>query len=661
MSYQRLFPKHSYWVFSDKPGGSCESGDSEEEEKPSAEQESRSRDFLKAALGRLRYKQLVNTDDNEDRDDNPDNLNLTLDKMGGDSSRDPVASESHSSYAEDEDEHGVSEVTELRNDFGYQELEDEYGSRPVPVSAGASASRRRDVEGLQSMPSQNSRTASGGVAGMSVSVAGLVPAMGGGSANADRVVGHEYGVRPLLDDDELQQAYGTQLSSASKPIIDADVNASTTVSSSAATAMTSSQSSSLASPEEILGSGDVFAAAPFRKANKQRTPSNMAGSGTSSVPGDLFSMAPFKSRSASQSQSSSQTVSPTETLTYSHASQSSQALQSRQSPDLDIFGKAPFSGKRTPSSTATGPSSSTVSPLADDPLVMTPDEALPGAATFAQKVTAVSALSPDTSNSVHAYTAPSQPPAPRLAQQGDSARQPPPPPASTPEDPFGAVPFQPAVRRGKVVAGGGVQRIPGPITSTPMKAKHPAPLTQSLVEKSMHIAPHSDWQQIGGGDLFGMDPAFTAKRAQRPDHLLGTEEQVLVGEPSDSGQYQRLRTRSSKRASRDLPARDVSSAAFSNMSFNDEDEHELDSPNQEGDFLPPHSAGIGSSQSTQNLNVSAIRHPAYSKGNSPPMVTSASSESMKVSSGAYDCGTWPRKHKRFVPSATAEPFTVKKK
>ena len=635
---------------------------SDEEDKP-AEQESRSRDFLKAALGLSKYKQLVNTEDNEDRDDNPDDLNLSLDKLGDDSSRDFAAAESHSSYAEDEDEHAAGEVVETKNDFGYQELEDEYGSMPVPASSNSSASRRRDMEASVSLPMQNSRTAAGGIAGKGMNMVGLVPGIGGGGIAADRVVGHEYGVRPLLDDDELQQAYGTQLSAASKPVVDADVNASTTTSTSAATAMTVSQSSSLASPDEGLGGGDVFAAAPFRKGSKRRTPSNLTGSGTSSAQGDIFSMAPFKSRSASQSQSSSQTVSPAETVTYSHASQSSQASQSRASPDFDVFGNAPFSGKRTPSSTATGPSSSTVSPLVQESSVMTPDEALPGAGMYMHKVAAGSAVSPDTSNSLHtSYMAPSQPLPQPMPQQVDCALQMV-PPVPVSEDPFGAVPFQQAMRRSRSKGfggNGGVQRIPGPVTSTPMKAKHPTTLAKPAAEKPVQTGSQGDRQPSSGGDLFGMDPVFTTKKAERPDHLLtlDSDDQVLVAD-SDLGQYQRLKPRS-KRASRDPPARDVSSAAFSNMSFNDEDELQLESPSQEREFMSQ-SAGMGSSQSTHNLHMSSIRHPAYSKGSSPPIVSNSSNESAKMSSGGYDCGTWPRKHKHFAPSATAEPFTVKKK
>lgn len=96
--------------------GASGHGDSSEEETNVDEQEPRSRDFLggsqiKAALGRSKYQQLVDTDESEDRDEHPrDDLNLELDRLREDSTKDQV--ESLSSYAEDEDEQGRS------NDLG---------------------------------------------------------------------------------------------------------------------------------------------------------------------------------------------------------------------------------------------------------------------------------------------------------------------------------------------------------------------------------------------------------------------------------------------------------------------------------------------------------------------------------------------------------------
>ena len=161
-------------------------------------------------------------------------------------------------------------------------------------------------------------------------------------------------------------------------------------------------------------------------------------------------------------------------------------------------------------------------------------------------------------------------------------------------------------------------------------------------------------QSGAGDDLFGMDPTF--KSAQRPDQLLTPEDgedhdQFLVaGDADDTGQYQRLRTAAPKRRTtrpddRGGGARDVSAAAFSNMSFNDEDEGEVTN-----DFLSK-SANFGSSHSTHNLSSQRGKIAGV---NVPP-------PGQDGTKGGYGCGTWPRKHKHFTPTATAEPFTVKKK
>lgn len=633
--------------------GASGHGDSSEEETNVDEQEPRSRDFLggsqiKAALGRSKYQQLVDTDESEDRDEHPrDDLNLELDRLREDSTKDQV--ESLSSYAEDEDEQGRNNDVGERNDFGYQELDDEYGSRPVK----AGISKRWDNEALPNISSQSGQR----VEGRDVAL-GDVSGSGSGRVGADRVVGHEYGVRPLLEDDELQLAYGLQQTGVSKPLPNAEVLDFVNTGSSI---LISSQISSLSSPHDNLV-GDVFAAAPFRKNSKRRTPSSMLGTGSSSAQpqGNVFALAPFKQRSSGQSQESSKTVSPADSTTLS------QTTLTAQSPDSDIFGNAPFGGKHTPSSTATGPSSNTVSPQAEDLTVCTPDDAVPasGAAGAHSRALYPMSLSPDTSLSAHAFITPSCPLPSRPTQLHQVPATIPKPPFSA-EDPFGAVPFNHAVKQSR--KGGKPGNASNFVSlSGPLKAKLPLSAIEKSVEMAKHVGSQGDWVQEAR-DTFELDTQYTWK--QTSDQLAEAEDQIPMvdsAEVRDSGQYQRLKTRN-KRTNRDIPSRDVSSAAFSNMSFNDEDEGELDSPTQEqGKDLSlmgsgAHPANMGASHSIQNLHISSIRHPAYAKGNSPPVVTNASSESLKVSSGGYDCGTWPRKHKRLPPGATAEPFTVKKK
>jgi hypothetical protein len=256
---------------------------------------------------------------------------------------------------------------------------------------------------------------------------------------------------------------------------------------------------------------------------------------------------------------------------------------------------------------------------------------------------------------VHAYTAPTlfkSHPAPRVSQQ-DAARSKT-VTVPTSEDPFGQVPFQQAIKKGCLAA-----LPPGPVTSTPLKAKHPAEKAQA------------EWATVRGGDLFGMDPSFSAKHAADPPEPLDMEDDrsddqfLMAGDPDDTGQYQRLRASAPrKRATLGVSggggggggsSRDVSAAAFSNMSFNDEDELEGMAQRQH-DFLSQ-SAHFASSQSAHNFGGFGD-HGYNSKGTSSPTTVPPGQVAGK---GAYDCGTWPRKHKRFTPSATAEPFSVRKK
>lgn len=90
----------------------------------------------------------------------------------------------------------------------------------------------------------------------------------------------------------------------------------------------------------------------------------------------------------------------------------------------------------------------------------------------------------------------------------------------------------------------------------------------------------------------------------------------------------------------------MSTAAFSNLSFNDEDELRDESPSQEHCASPSGSASGSMSSLAQRGTASPsggdyARHPVVALGNT----------------AGYDAGTWPRKHKR--QSAKLEPFSKK--
>lgn len=423
------FKYHCLTVIADKskddsPSESSSDGDerslqSREKSKPqeatSAEQavsgmdgqkcaETRSRDFLgaghlRAALARAKYSQLIDSDETEEQDiakdglksDKRDNKPLIQDTVphlgtagvGKSKSEPRERKESSSSYA---DEDFPSGKRLQKNDFGYHELDDEFGSRPVDPSGALTVKPSSvDNESVQFV------------------------------SNSDPIVGHEYGVRPLLDDDELQEAYGSQNQTWTKAGAQShsdqffytdgmtnqglaglsdqhgsynnisgkfatQVKHQTAIASEPAeadfvdhAAMTTS-SSSVVSPELEAGF-DVFSAAPFKqRSSKRSTPASVLASGTSSAnvqSSDVFEGAPFKHKTP-RSNNSSTVTSPGSCQSVTTNTANSRKTEHHQ----DVFGSTPFRASLTPSST--GPSSSTVSPTGDSMCMKTPDEAQPG-------------------------------------------------------------------------------------------------------------------------------------------------------------------------------------------------------------------------------------------------------------------------------------------
>ncbi|XP_067673227.1 AP2-associated protein kinase 1-like [Haliotis asinina] len=577
------------------PHGSPDSGDDRPKKEKKMPSDTESKSFLgsgnlKAALSRSKYQQLVDTDESEKEEVRHSKSQTDVRKGSEGSHRDRI--ESSSSYAEDDHCDGVAEPR--MKDFSYQELDDEYGRRPVDIPT-----RRKEVEH---------------VAPREVNVRNTKNDVRSDNFQSDRIVGHEYGVKPLLDDDELQDAYGNQHHYMSKPVAE-DVNLNNN------SIMNSSRASAL-SPDE--GPDDIFGAAPFKKKGSKKRPGSSIASGPSAssqaspAVDEVFDNAPFKYRGSVKSQASSQTVSPADSTTPSYASHSA------QSPENDVFGNAPFGGKRTPSSTATGPSSCPVSPISEDQIVITPVDALPGSGY--QVRTALGGSSAAKISGVR--------------EIGSQEL----PPSNTAEDPFGAVPFHRAVSSHSIRRDEQTQSSsPGytsmsksaVMTSTPMKGQHPASSSKTIGQTI--ASPHR----------------------QRPDDLFLEDDQALV---TDSD-YPAMSKHSKTKVKSKKPSRDIASAAFSNMSYNDEDDElDMDSPSQEQmGFALDGKGQPTSSKSAQNLHIASIRHPAFAKGSSPPAVTNASLEAMKVSSGGFDPGTWPRKQRKLPIPATAEPFTVKKK
>lgn len=204
-----------------------------------------------------------------------------------------VKLDSSSSYAEDDHPGGATE--DKSADFRYQELDDEYGSRPVAIKSETS-NRRPPIrkESDNTIPVQSS----------------------------DPIVGHEYGVRPLLDDDELEDEDSHH---------HGDMNDNSTPSSSTVSPLAGS------SPA-LSPTVDPFVSAPFRRkpSKKKRSTGNAPNRCHKPTPetSDIFSKAPFKSSFLPKSQ---------------HSTGSPLINSNEPTPDIDDpFGNAPFVRRTTP-------------------------------------------------------------------------------------------------------------------------------------------------------------------------------------------------------------------------------------------------------------------------------------------------------------------------
>ena len=756
----------------------------------------RARDFLgagqlRAALNRAKYSHLVDSDDTSEekqagtfprKSDLPGTMsNNGKDRscliLGADQSHQVDATkaeardrrESNSSYAE-EDHPSVTGKRLPESDFNYQELDDEFGSRPVDPTAPLVLTLKQNSTEVS--PSQTF------------------------NVNADRIVGHEYGVKPLLDDDELQESYSgqTQGSSSSKsdngglckmhnfggdnagmtnqglaacvnPVTEKDQASVASEPAKAdvvdSAAMTTS-SSSVLSPD-IDSSFDVFSAAPFRpRSAKRATPQQVQASGTSSVASaqtsDVFESAPFRLKP------SKQTIVTSPGSVHLHNSQ-------------DIFGSAPFSPPAstiTPGSTC--PSSSTVSPSMEDIMyIKTPDEAQPGSLPSTMQGHGVSGGSLQQQQQMLGGAVPVRSESWQKAVPGGGAggsgtsfdfgianlQESHPgskyPHASVPysepaistaaDDPFGAVPWNKALKRSvkknRVASGIPTSSPASCLQSTQGqtiaeghhagyatgagKVKHadqsylntPSDMARGHQTQGIKaIQGQADIQSLGShppqnhpqGAISVPSSSNQVTRsaemitAMRPGDLpmptaVGTMQFAASGavhsnvhqqqhqkqtlnfnstggdesqQPDweamrsnfqvDGGSYQRLRTKtdpspssSSHHYSSKRSSRDVSTAAFANMSFNDEDE--LDATLSRESPM--------STSSTAPLRLSPAMSTGTSKGkpSSPAGFGSAESGRTVVvaaaQSAGYDTGTWPRKHRR--NQAKAEPFSVSKK
>ncbi|GAB1599811.1 BMP-2-inducible protein kinase-like isoform X1 [Argonauta hians] len=296
--------------------------------------------LIKVALGLTgkKYKQLV--DDNGEKDRKY--IETKGKKLATKPSLQPKDVDSSS-----EDYHGGI-INKGAADFSYQELDDEYGSRP---SAAKPSKHKEDFESFEEY--EEPKMVRNFPSSLSVSHYQI------SENHEDRIVGHEYGIKPLLDDDELEEVH-SHIAISSK---------SSSLQHKRHTVSEENIGKDSALVKSVLGqfNEDVFSAAPFpaRTGTKRRPisaviPSSVSATFLSKTSEDVFSQAPFRSKLSNKLHGGSKT---------SRTSSSALALTTPETPPNaieEIFSKTPFNDKKTSSSNQTAPSSCAVTPDLDD-------------------------------------------------------------------------------------------------------------------------------------------------------------------------------------------------------------------------------------------------------------------------------------------------------
>ena len=517
--------------------------------------------------------------------------------------------ESSSSHAEEE---LAKDQAKPGTEFHYRELDDEYGSRPVAATSVSEKRKDHDVISMISTSSQEYEAAARNVnIVQNPSKTSIEQQDDEGEEErispvpADPIIGHEHGVRPLLDDDELENAYGNQVHSKSVDTTD-DVGIDDVIKSD-----NISPELSVNKTEKV----DVFGAAPFRRKSKKKTATTLISIPRPYHKEDKLKMVspiPLMSKSKEklehqnkgdgQKHRSNAGIEMTTSLISSREEGSGDTEYIN-----DMFGSIPFV-KGPPSSMEILPS--VVSPSYD---IAGGDK---GEIVFSEKQVRSS------------YSADS------LSQKA----------GPKPADIFGSVPF--SSMQGQYI----VKQRDIPLSDRTEAQPKVTPDTSVVYRKSLVIE-----EADKSVDRFNENVMFSSEY-QRFDDSDSEETEFVTGETTKF---------TKSKGSKSPEGQNIESSAFANMSFNDDFDEEEDNVNESLDRLtmPPQDRNGPNMKYSQSqiLNVSTSRHPPYTKESS--MVNSASGEALKYNSDKYDTFTWPRKRlKGHVHSrATAEPFTVKKK
>ena len=237
-----------------------------------------------------------------------------------------------------------------KRDYSYQELDDEFGSK-------RSAKPSSDYNMYNADGGDSSEDPSKSHDDFDISNRGppkqsmLSKVVNAKSQiqSQDRIIGHQYGVKPLIDDDELSDSeLNNQSQTLSNPFSNSSSRGSSAMSASSAIFMQNSPAmspQSQNSEDSAINVGDPFMNVPFKKKHMAKKKHKLLKSPLTKQDGDdAFGNAPFHP---------TKTISPQDIVigtTYVNPA-----------ADEEIFQNAPFRGSKHSSKAAT-PSSTTISP-----------------------------------------------------------------------------------------------------------------------------------------------------------------------------------------------------------------------------------------------------------------------------------------------------------
>ena len=552
--------------------------------------------------------------------------------------------ESSSSHA---DEDSISE--QKGTEFYYRELDDEYGSRP----SAHITKKDHDVISMVSTSSQEyDPTPKHLPIPLPQNCTSEPESASTPPEKPDPIIGHEHGVRPLLDDDELENAYGNPTPRVSETASEAE------------TIYASPQSSEPTSPIPKPENTDIFGAAPFKKkmSRKKRPSSGIYSGAKASSKDDIYKTSAhakpnlppkprLPSKSSQNREDSSKVVNRHRNRRHASGGEMSVGLLARSDDSdndgsnvNDIFGNAPFM-KRSSSSTD---AVLHISPLSEQLRnnIKTNDPNLLNK-TLESRNGIANSFSVDSLN-LRADALP---------------------------DSFGAIPFSTMQARSasSVIAQGRAlseQRSPVPsvpfqTVSSPVSSPPTIPVTTRSTTSPTRPVPApkpAHYQEMSGPVIKRERESVKTREGNEPAPNYHKFKDESDSDEDTFIQLEKPKYFKSKQSrSPRPPDRDIESSAFSNMSFNDDFDDEENETVSSGMSASMNEACLHTMKSSQsqNLNVGGNQQAGFVKDPSP-----VNQDSIKPpSDGGYDTSTWPRKRHK-VPSkqhATAEPFTVKKR